>query len=347
MERLRNPYSGLGQYCLQLGQAFAANPAANEQGIVALVPQDWVGKFGNRVQYKVVQPWHKWFGMSVPAKVWHCMHQDSAYLPTNRKTSVVYTIHDLNFLERLDYSETKKQRKLNRMQRKINHAAGLIYISDFVREQVHARLKVPVQLKEEVIYNGGGHPEESALVPQKTVSINKPFLFSIGIHPKKNLHVLMPLLEKFPQYEWVIAGPDSRDYQSVIQEEAKKWGVAERIHFCGPVGESEKWAYYQSCEALLFPSLSEGFGLPVVEAMAMGKPVFLSTKCSLPEIGGSEAYYFPEFDSETLCKVFEQGMHDFKNDPEKRERLKAWAAQFSWKAAASQYLDFYKALSKS
>jgi glycosyltransferase involved in cell wall biosynthesis len=155
----------------------------------------------------------------------------------------------------------------------------------------------------------------------------------------------MPLLAAQKQYDWLIAGPDSRGYKEVIQDAAMQWGVEQRVHFVGPVDAAEKWRLYRQCEALLFPSISEGFGLPVVEAMAVGKPVFLSTKCSLPEVGGTEAYYFDDFEPKTLNKVFEQGMMDYQKDPEKTTRLIRWAAQFSWKAAADQYLDFYKTLS--
>jgi glycosyltransferase involved in cell wall biosynthesis len=345
MERLRNPYSGLGQYCLQLGNAFAANPASESLGFTALVPQGQEGVFGTKMQYKVVKPWHKWFGIQVPATVWHCMHQDSEFLPRNGNAQVLYTIHDLNFLERADYSKNKKQQKLAAIQQKINKAAGLVYISEYVRTQVHALLKVQAGVLERVIYNGGGHQEDVIKNEEVARKHDKPFVFSIGIHPKKNYHVLMPLLAAQKQYDWLIAGPDSRGYKEVIQDAAMQWGVEQRVHFVGPVDAAEKWRLYRQCEALLFPSISEGFGLPVVEAMAVGKPVFLSTKCSLPEVGGTEAYYFDDFEPKTLNKVFEQGMMDYQKDPEKTTRLIRWAAQFSWKAAADQYLDFYKTLS--
>ncbi|MCC7466250.1 MAG: hypothetical protein IT261_08280, partial [Saprospiraceae bacterium] len=186
MERLRNPYTGLGQYCLQLGQAFVADNATKGMVFTALVPENRREVFGSSMQYKVVTPWHKWLGIPIEADVWHCMHQDSDYLPRNKKTAVVYTIHDLNFLERLDYSEAKKARKLAAIQRKINNAAGLVYISEFVRAQVHSQLNVPARMAERVIYNGGGHPEEVTEKAQVVVKRDKPFLFSIGIHPKKN-----------------------------------------------------------------------------------------------------------------------------------------------------------------
>ncbi|MBC7774597.1 MAG: glycosyltransferase [Phycisphaerae bacterium] len=186
--------------------------------------------------------------------------------------------------------------------------------------------------------------QQSTVNSQQSTVNSQRFLFSIGIHPKKNYHVLMPILKEFTEYKWIIAGPDSRGYRAKIEQEAAKFGVADRIEFCGPVGDETKLGYYQNCTALLFPSLSEGFGLPVVEAMSLGKPVFLSDRTSLPEIGGSEAYYFKDFEPQTLTKTFATGLKDFENDPEKPTRMKDWASQFTWGKAATQYLEFYQEL---
>lgn len=343
MERLRNPYSGLGQYCLQLGHALVAACRNADLGFTCVVPTAQVGLFGETVGYQVVKPWHKIIGSSLDVSLWHCMHQDSAYMPRNRKTPLVITIHDLNFLDRMDYSEAKKGRKLGVLQQKINRAKGLVYISSYVREWAHNHLEVPNGAIEKVIYNGGYLTPQPVADKQVPTNPNtQPYLFSIGIHPKKNYHVLMPILKAFPEYRWVIAGPDSRGYRAIIEQAAAKAGVSKQITFCGPVGDEAKQAYYQNCEALLFPSLSEGFGLPVIEAMSFGKPVFVSVRTCLPEIAGKEAYYFKDFEPDTLIDAFSAGLKDFKADTTKAQRLQNWAAQFNWTTAATQYIEFYK-----
>ncbi|MFN0036596.1 MAG: glycosyltransferase family 4 protein [Saprospiraceae bacterium] len=345
MGRLRNPYSGLGQYCLQLGHALTAQ---QPEGLdfACLVPKEREGEFGEGMTYKSVKPWHKIFAPTFGESLWHCMHQDSEYLPRSRKTPLAITIHDLNFLDRPDYSEAKKSRRMAAMQQKINRAKGLVYISEYVRQWVQQHLEVPAGMVESVIYNGGSFKLPTSNVQRPTSNVQRPFFFSIGIHPKKNYHVLMPLLAEFKAFRWIIAGPDSRGYRAKIEQEAARFGVAERIEFCGPVGDEAKLEYYENCTALLFPSLSEGFGLPVVEAMSLGKPVFLSDRTSLPEIGGSEAYYFKDFEPHTLKETFAAGMKDFEKDPEKPARMQAWAAQFTWEKAAGQYLEFYQKLIK-
>ena len=100
---------------------------------------------------------------------------------------------------------------------------------------------------------------------------------------------------------------------------------------------------YENCEAFLFPSLTEGFGLPVIEAMSFGKPVFLSNSSSLPEIGGSEAFYWDSYEVDHMLSVFNHGMKA-KNDGEFAAKVKSWANHFTWEASASKYLNLYSRL---
>ena len=104
--------------------------------------------------------------------------------------------------------------------------------------------------------------------------------------------------------------------------------------------ESDKAWYYKNCAAFVFPSIAEGFGLPVIEAMHFGKPVFLSKFTSLPEVGGNAAYYFDNFDAKHMQQIFKEGMQDFIARNRADEML-AQADKFSWEQAANQYLELY------
>ena len=360
MERLRNPFSGLGQFCWHLGKEIAPpqpSPEGREQiQFTIYLPDNQRLSFGENVNYISVSKFHKLFPIAEKYDIWHCLHQDSKYLPKDKNTKLVLTIHDLNFLERNDYSKFRKQLKINELQRKINHASAVTFISKFTKNQVNQHLKIPENVIQKVIYNGNnlesGIRSQELEVSQffEKFKIKKPtadsrqpkFLFSIGIiQPKKNFHVLLPILQKRKDLIWLIAGDNSDKYVQKIEEVAKDLGVFEQVHFLGKVQESEKYFLYENCEAFLFPSLSEGFGLPVVEAMSFGKPVFLSKLTSLPEIGGDEAYYFDDFSPENVDEIFENGMKDFENDLTKPEKLKNRAAKFSWKKAAEEYLELY------
>ena len=141
----------------------------------------------------------------------------------------------------------------------------------------------------------------------------------------------------------LIAGITQNDnYKNRIISEAKKWNVEDRVIFTGAVSENDKQWYYKNCEAFVFPSISEGFGLPVIEAMHFGKPVVLSTSTSLPEIGGSEAYYFNSFEPDNMQKTLSNALNEYSGA--KAQRIKKWSEQFSWETSARQYLALYSKL---
>lgn len=151
---------------------------------------------------------------------------------------------------------------------------------------------------------------------------------------------MLPALLVGNDYELVIAGLNDFPYTQKVLTEARKHGVESRVKLAGAITDEEKFWYYKNCLAFVFPSIGEGFGLPVLEAMQFGKPVFLSTATSLPEIGGAAAYYFNDFDPPAMQQVFEKGMNDYNNF-QRKEKIIQHAAGFNWTAAAKAYLDLY------
>jgi glycosyltransferase involved in cell wall biosynthesis len=163
------------------------------------------------------------------------------------------------------------------------------------------------------------------------------------INTKKNYHVLLPLL-KNEQIEMVIAGRlDEPDYIEKMKKQATALGVADRLHLPGPVSEGEKSWYLRNCLAFVHPSLAEGFGAPVVEAMQFGKPLFLSALTSLPEIAGDTGYYFQSFDSEHVCDIFGKGMEDFRKNG-MSDRIIKKGQDYNWEQKAQEYLKVYTSL---
>jgi glycosyltransferase involved in cell wall biosynthesis len=342
MEKLRVLESGLGQFCAHLGRELAGLERGPLE-LEFLVPKSCVGFFGRSFRYRTPQVWHRMLG--IPAKdcgVWHAVHQDAPYLPAGSKARILLTIHDLDFLVKWQGHQGAIRRRLKRLQRLVDRAAVITAVSHFTEKvaQSHLRCRAPI----EVIYNG--NCLQSGLVPERPAAApNGQFLLALGqVNRRKNFHVLLPLLRAEPSWNLVLAGIDDNEYGRAIRVRARRAGLQERVAFTGPVSEAEKLWLYQNCEAFLFPSLTEGFGMPAVEAMSQGKPVFLSREGSLPEVGGPEAYYWDDFSAETVVATFLEGMEAFHNDPEKTERLRAWSKRFAWRQAAERYLELYHEL---
>ncbi len=322
-EKIKDPYSGLGQFCAHLKNYFDQSP---------LKPQYWIPSQFQRLAKKC--------SLLMPhSDVFHATHQDSPYFPFSKKTKYLLTIHDLNALSEIQ-SEMGRNKFISQMQKKITRASAVTFISKYTKQEVEALFDLNGK-KLEVIYNGISLPKTSK-IPQKIPT--SKFLFSIGtVLPKKNFHVLIEFLKLLPaEYQIILAGTTFHEYAKSMIEKIKAEGLQERFFLVGTITEEEKRWYYEKAEAFLFPSLLEGFGLPVAEAMSLGLPLFLSDKTSLPEIGGVDAYYFKNFEAASMRDVFIQGMKNFSID--KKMRLIERSQLFNWEKAAKSYLSLYQSL---
>jgi glycosyltransferase involved in cell wall biosynthesis len=319
-EKMKDPYSGLGQYCLHLKKYF------DQSGLNL---HYWIPGNFQKLAKKI--PF-----LLTPADVFHAVHQDSPYFPFSKKTRYVLTIHDLNALyEQTQFGSGDFYK--SSLQKKIDRAEVVTFISKFTQNEVEKHLNMKGK-KTQVIYNGislGEKSEKPAFIP------DKPFLFSVGtVLPKKNFHVLIDFMKRLPNYQLIISGTTYHSYAKEMMKRIEEENLNERIILTGIIDEAHKIWYYEHATAFIFPSLLEGFGLPVAEAMSMGLPLFLSDKTSLPEVGGTDANYFQSFEPDHMISVFEKGMKEFTN--ETKARLIERSKMFDWKKAADDYLNIYK-----
>ena len=351
-ERLRSLETGLGQMCLWLGRELARSRPA-DSGLAFLVPPSRAGIFGADVSYRHAAWWRTiWSGGGAGLDVWHVTHQDSPFRPAGGSRQLL-TILDLNFLERADYSPSRKARRLASLQRKLDRASAISTISHHTASVVRAHLTVPdVPLR--VIYLGnplessGPNPDRPGTHPVLgLLPANARFFLFVGVlQPKKNVHTLVPVMRAFPDRYLVLAGPAEHAYAATLRETIRAAGLQDRILIAGRVADETKRWLYEGCEALLFPSISEGFGLPVVEAMSCGKPVFLSRLTSLPEIGGDDARYFDSFDPEDMAETVRAGLRAWAADAGAAGRSRARAARFTWRHTAAEYWSLYEQLGR-
>ena len=334
-EKLKAPYSGLGQFCMHLAKEFEPN---YEVSFTFFMPAK-ATKFQG-VNTRKVNPFFKVMKVPSKANVWHATHQGAKYIPRDANIKVVLTIHDLIFMDKYADRPYKLAMYLKRMQKLIDRASVITYISEFTKKETRAQMNVP-DIPEHVIYNGVSIGPGPSIAPAEKAS--KPFLFTIGIiQPKKNFKVLVEMMCLLPDLHLVIAGNDKWPEAEVIREKINSLDLVNRVSVVGMISEGEKKWYYENCQGLVFPSLTEGFGLPVVEAMHMGKPVFLSNLTSLPEIGGEIANYWESFAPDHMASLVKEGLAN--HNEKKAVALRNRAAQFSWENAAKEYIKVYQSV---
>lgn len=337
--------SGLYHYCLNLGR-HVAKLLEDERGgkIGFYVPAAEKHSFGPLADCVAEKKWHqKLFRPFLwDCDIWHAPFQSGRIVPAkNKKIKIVLTIHDLNCLHE-GKSVKEQKHSLQKTQQLIDKSDALVCISNHCKKDVLENMDTgnkPVY----VIHNG---THQVNIPPQKPTAYlpARPFLFTMGyVNRKKNFHTLIPLL-KDERLELVVAGkPDEADYVTTMKMIAKNEGVIERLHILGPVSEADKAWYLQNCHAFLMPSLAEGFGAPVVEAMAFGKPLFLAKRTSLPEIGGDVAFYFENFGRDHLQQVFNEGMILYQQNGFAQKIINR-GSDFNWEEKAKEYLQIYRSL---
>jgi glycosyltransferase involved in cell wall biosynthesis len=340
--KVKNIYSGLGQFSLNFANELV-NQSSEEFNFIFLTPNNFEFEDDNRYKSVKVNLQKRYLPHFTKSyEIWHGLQQFPSHFP-NRKSKFILTVHDLNFL--FEKSGLKKLRYLKRLQNNVDKADYITTISEFTRKSIEEHINLRGK-KIITIYNGIEIKSNGTCVRPKFVNDRK-FFFSIGIFKeKKNFHVLVSAMKYFKDYQLIIAGNKDTVYGRYIQQQIGNIGMSDRIILPGNISTDERYWLYRNCEAFLFPSLAEGFGMPVIEAMKFGKPVFLSKLTSLPEIGGDHAFYFDNFDEKYMSSCIESGLSYYnENQAFLSEILRQRADSFSWQKCIAEYLKLYREIS--
>jgi glycosyltransferase involved in cell wall biosynthesis len=355
LEKLRHINCGLGRFSLHLAQELLRVAAGRFEPVFFMppaaarhLPAAGYGRIDVAVWKKeglarLLRPLARPFLPPPGIGVWHVTNQMSKYLPLDDRVPVVLTIHDLSFLHEAPPQgrEAEIARKLAAIQRKVDRAAAIATDSQYVADDVRRHLAVghrPVHVVPLGISPPPpASPERPAFVPEGE------FLLTVGNSlPHKNFHVLLDLLQQLPDDRLVIAGKKATPYGEFLAREVARRGLGGRVILPGEVSDGDRQWLYAHCKAFLFPSLTEGFGLPVLEAMQCGRPVFVSRNTSLPEIAGDLGFYLDAYDPAAMAAAFQGGMGRFRADGDFAAALRRHAATFSWAATAERYACLYE-----
>lgn len=265
------------------------------------------------------------------------------------KGRTVTTMHDLTTTRFRNPSKnwlvfTFKQRVYKYVNKKVAKKSKFVIVpTKFVKEDIVKFAKINPN-KIAVTYESADFIEDP-IEPIKKLQ-TKQFIFYLGRpQPHKNLKRLIQafavLKKQHPNLLLVLAGRRDSVYDSYIKT-AEQLGVKDSVVFTGYVTEGQlKWLY-KGCKAYIFPSLSEGFGLPGLEAMKHGAPVVSSDATCLPEVYGNAAYYFNPYDVGDIAKCINEVLI---NDGLRHSLIKKGlerSKKFSWQRMAEQTLQVYK-----
>jgi glycosyltransferase involved in cell wall biosynthesis len=345
---LKNKYSGFGQFNFHLIKALSRLDTPEIQFTIHVKDTEGAKKdFGSDFVYKKYRSItrHKPFRIKTRYDLWHSLNQNIKIEPFF-KIPYLLTVHDIHFLTE---GTSELQQKLRaKFTQKLERSNAIVYISEFAKLDMHRHFKVP-EVPEYVIYNGNTITDITLPETYRPAIIpHKPFLFSIGdFTERKNFISLVEMLRLMPEHQLVLSGNNRSIYADKLSTLAESYGLQDRVLQTGKIDDIEKQYYLKNCEAFVFPSLREGFGIPPIEAMRFGKPVFMSNNTSLPEIGGEHAFYWDHYDPQYMVEVYNEGMKKFNSDPSfYQSQYVARAKSFNWDHTARQYLEVYKKILK-
>ena len=266
---------------------------------------------------------------------------------------LVVSVHDVSYLEHPQYFTRFRSRQLRfTVKRTVEAAARILTPSEFSRRAILRNYKLD-ERKVVVVPNAVSSSfrpverESAAAVVEEKFGISGPFVLTVGdLQPRKNhlglLHAFEETLRQHPHlpHRLVFVGKETW-YSKELHRAVMRSNVAGRVHFTGFVEDSDLLQFYGACDLFVFPSFYEGFGLPILEAMACGRAVACSSATAMPEVANAAGILFDPYSVPEMARA----IGDVLLDEEMRVRLERLgsnrAASFTWERAAQRTLDVY------
>jgi glycosyltransferase involved in cell wall biosynthesis len=304
-----------------------------------------------------------WEQIQLPRKIKNqkidILHCTANTAPLGSSVTLLLTLHDIIYLENVDFKGTAYQNLGNLYRRWlvpkiVNKASLILTVSEFEKENILKRMP-STEGKVEVLYNGVS-PQFNADYSQKLVEdfrkeFNLPpqFIMFLGnTAPKKNtLNVIKAYVDlcithgnKIP----LVLLDYKKEMVIKVLQELRQPELINSFIFPGYVPHQKIPLMYNAATLFLYPSLRESFGLPILEAMACGTPVITSTTSSMPEIAGDAALLVDPFQPGELTAAMHKALKNNDLLEDLRSRGLKRAASFTWKASAEKLLKVYESI---
>ena len=284
-------------------------------------------------------------------------HSPALAVPPAECRPLVFTLHDVTFLSHAEcHTLDNRVASIAATAMAAARAARIVAVSHYSKAQAIEHLGLPDELIE-VIHSapdpGFQRTEDSDLqrAVARRLGITRPYVLAVGtIEPRKNLVGLIDGMRRLPaaqrqRLSLVVAGPEGWRNDE-IHDRLRE--AQDELSICrvGCVSRDDLNVLYSFAEAFVYPSLSEGFGLPVLEAMVCGAPVVTSDCSSLPEVAGDAAILVNPTDTAAIADAIARVVSDEATRLDLRSRGLARAGEFTWERTAAQTLDLYRRVVK-
>ena len=277
----------------------------------------------------------------------HALYGKHLDIPARDKKPFILTLHDMHFV---NANPKGAPQVIRRLQKSVARADVVCFISKYAREIVAEYINLSGK-ETRIVYNGTEKPRNPRR-PQWFKDEMRPFLLGISeVALHKQYHLVPPMLKHLPEMSLIVAGKQKTG-MSALSESIRQNDMGERVVTPGLINDEEKAFLLQECAGFVHPSSREGFGMPVVEALHYGKPVFCFPVTALTEVGGKCAFYWesetPAEMAELVAQCVETALlRALTASPPSSEILQAraaWAAEFAWDKNVSAYVELYKQL---
>jgi len=315
-----------------------------------------------KLSYEIFGNKKAWVITSLTKRLWagkpkiDVLFSPSHYAPLLAPTKQVIYLMDMSF-ERFgteyftayDINQLKKWTPLS-----VKKAKKVLTISEFSKNEIvklyhtdPAKIEVVYPAYDKEVYHGKV-PKTKIISVKKKYNINGSYLLYWGtLQPRKNIIRLIEAFAKlnYPRLKLVISGKKGWLFEQIL-EQSKKLGISDRVIFTGFAPNDDLPALIKGSRAFVLPSLYEGFGIPAVEAQAVGTPVVVSRISSLPEVVGESGIYIEDpMSVDSVARALEKSLSLSK--PERIAIIKAGkenSKRFDWSLSARKIIDILKSV---
>jgi glycosyltransferase involved in cell wall biosynthesis len=271
------------------------------------------------------------------------LHSLASLAPLRPRIAAAITLHDVTFVLRPTFSRTTTVGMREIMLRAARRADSLLAPSAATRDEICALFGLAPESVAVVPHGAGRVPEvepvpEAKLREQHGLGERPVVLCVAAKRPHKNQELLLQALPHMPDDTVVVLVGHAEPYEEELRHLAARLGVQDRVRFVGFVPVAELEGLWRLAECAAFPTLGEGFGLPVVEAMARGVPVACSDLPVLREVGGAVPHYFAPNDLAAAAGAIRAA----RRDADARTAGPQRAARFTWEESARRHWEAYE-----